>query len=62
MEPDTSEATSTLRLRQKVKWDKLDALYRLLGVTGNPTDLYLDRLGLRRIQKRDHIFWVLQRW
>ena len=35
MEADTSEATSTLRLNQKVKRDKLAALYRHLNVTGN---------------------------
>ena len=33
--PDTTEATSTLRLRQKVKRDKITALYRHLNVTGN---------------------------
>ena len=32
---DTTEVTSTLRLRQKVKRDKLIALYRHLNVTGN---------------------------
>ena len=31
----TTEATSTLRLNQKVKRDKLAALYRHLNVTGN---------------------------
>ena len=30
IEPDTTEATSTLRLRQKVKPDKVNALYRHL--------------------------------
>ena len=34
--PDTTEATSTLRLRQKVKRDKINALYRHLNVRGNP--------------------------
>ena len=34
-EPDTTEATSTLQLRQKVKQDKITALYRHLNVTGN---------------------------
>ena len=33
--PDTTEATSTIQLRQKVKRDKLAALYRYLNVTGN---------------------------
>ena len=35
-DPDTTETTSTLRLRQKVKRDKLAALYRHLNVTGDP--------------------------
>ena len=35
IEPTTTEATSTLRLRPKVKLDKLAALYRHLNVTGN---------------------------
>ena len=35
MEPDTSEVTSTLRLRQQVKLDKLAALHIHLNVTGN---------------------------
>ena len=34
--PDTTDATSTLRLRQKVKRDKITALYRHLNVTDNP--------------------------
>ena len=44
--PDTTEATSTLSLRQRVKWDKINALYRHLNVTGNPDliDLYRFRL------------------
>ena len=35
-EPDTTEATSSLQLRQKVKRDKITALYRHLNVTGVP--------------------------
>ena len=35
-EPDTTEATSTLQLRQKKKQDKIIALYRHLNVTGEP--------------------------
>ena len=35
-EHDATEPTSTLRLRQKVKQDKIIALYRDLDVTGNP--------------------------
>ena len=49
-EPDTTEATSTLQLRQKVKRDKLTALYRHLNVTGN-----LDLINLNRFKHtRDH--------
>ena len=36
IEPDTTEATSTLQLRQKVKRDKITALCRHLNVTGDP--------------------------
>ena len=39
---DTTEATSTLRLRQKVKKDKINALYRHLNATGNPDLIDLD--------------------
>ena len=36
IEPNATEATSTLRLRQKVKRDKITALYRHLNATGDP--------------------------
>ena len=42
-EPDTTEATSTLQLRQKLKRDKITALYRHLNVTGNLDLINLDR-------------------
>ena len=60
-EPDTIEATSALRLKQKLKRDKLAALYKHLNVTGNLDLINLDRLGLQQIQKRSHTFPVLQR-
>ena len=41
--PDATEATSTLRLRQKVKRDKINALYRHVNVTGNLDLIDLDR-------------------
>ena len=41
---DTTEVTSTLRLRQKLKRNKIVSLYRYLGVTGNPGLVELDRL------------------
>ena len=44
--PDTTEATSTLRLRQKVKRDKLTALYRHLNVTGDIDLIDLDQFSL----------------
>ena len=48
IEPDTTEATSTLRLRQKVKRDKIDALHRHLNVTGNLDLIDLDRFRLTK--------------
>ena len=36
IEPDATEATSTLRLRQRLKQDKIVSLYRYLAVTGGP--------------------------
>ena len=35
-EPDTTEATSTLQFRQKVKRDKITSFYRHLNVTADP--------------------------
>ena len=45
-EPDTTEATSTLRLTRKVKRDKLAALHRHLNAKGNLDLIDLDRLRL----------------
>ena len=42
----TTETTSTLGLRQKVKRDKLAALYRHLNVTGDPDLADIDRVKL----------------
>ena len=36
VEPDTIEATSRLRLRQRLKRDKIVSLYRYLDATGDP--------------------------
>ena len=52
IEPDTTEATSTLRLRQKVKRDKINALYRHLNVTGNLDLADLDRFRLTKDPKK----------
>ena len=49
---DTAEVTSTLRLRQKVKRDKLIALYRHLNVTGNLDLIDLDQFKLTTSPKK----------
>ena len=46
-EPDTTEATWTLRLRQKVKLNKLTALYRHLNVTVDPDLADIDRFMIK---------------
>ena len=56
IEPDTTEATSTLRLNQKVKRDKLVALYRYLNVTGNLDLIDLDRFKLSSDPKKGATF------
>ena len=48
MEPDTTEATSTLRLRQKVKRDIINALYRHLNVTADPDLANLDKFMIKK--------------
>ena len=50
--PDTTEATSTLRLRQKLKRDKIVSLYRYLSVTG---DLDLADFTFRKNLKTGNI-------
>ena len=40
---DATEATSTVRLRQGLKRDKINALYRHLNITGNLDLIDLDR-------------------
>ena len=58
---DTTEATSTLRLRQKVKRNKINALYNHLNVTGNIDLIDLDWFRLTADpKKRGHSFCVLQ--
>ena len=52
MEPDTTEATSTLRLNQKVKRDKLAALFRHLNIIGNLDLIDLNRFKLTRDPKK----------
>ena len=48
IEPDTKEAASTLRLRQKVKRDKITALYRHLNVTADPGLANIDRFMIKK--------------
>ena len=52
IEPDATEATSTLRLRQQIKRDKLIALYRHLNVTGDPGLADIDRFIIKKIPKQ----------
>ena len=47
-EPATTDATSTLRLRQKLKRGKIVSLYRYLGVTGNPGLADLDQFNIKK--------------
>ena len=53
---DPTKPTSMLKLRQKVKQDKLIALYRHLGVTGNPDLIDLDRFRLTKDPKKGSQF------
>ena len=50
--PNTSGPTSTLQLRQKVKLDKITALYKHLNVTGDPDLVSLDRFMIKKFQKQ----------
>ena len=51
IEPDTTEATSTLQLRTKVKRDKITTLHRHLNVTGDPDLADLDRFMIKKNSK-----------
>ena len=55
--PDTTEATSTLRLRQKLKRDKIVSLHRCdyLDVTGDPGLAGLDRFIIKKNSKKGKI-------
>ena len=48
IEPDTPEATSTLRLRKKAKQDKITALYRRLNVTGDTGLVDIHRFMIKK--------------
>ena len=51
MEPDATEATSTLQLRQKLKQNKIAALYRHLNVRGDPGLADINRFMVKKIPK-----------
>ena len=53
--PDTIEATSILRLRQKLKRDKIVSLYQYLSVTGDPGLSDLDQLTIKKNLKTGSI-------
>ena len=50
-ESDTTKAISTLQLRQKVKRDKIAALYSQLNVTGDPDLADIDRFMIKKKKK-----------
>ena len=56
IEHDTTESTSTLRLRQKVKRDKITALYRYLNATGDIDLIDLERFRLTKDKKKGSQF------
>ena len=49
---NATEATSTVRLRQGLKGDKTDALYRHLNVNGNPDLIDFNRFRLTKDPKK----------
>ena len=53
--PATTETTSTLRLRQKLKRDKIVSLYRYLDVAGDPGFADLDRFMIKKKLKTGNI-------
>ena len=52
IEPDATEATSAIRLRQKVKRDKLMALHRHLNVAADPGLDDIDRFIIKKKKKQ----------
>ena len=53
--PDTTEVTSTLRLRQKLKQDKIVSVYRYLDVIGDPGLADVDQFIIKKNSKRGNI-------
>ena len=50
--PDTTETISTLRLKQKVKRDKITALYRYLNVAAVPGFADTDQFMIKKFQRQ----------
>ena len=57
-EPDTTEATSTLQLKQKVKGDKITPLHRHLNLTGDPGLANIDRFMIKKFSKTGNTDWL----
>ena len=51
MKPDATEAASTLRLRQELKQDNINTLYRYLRMTGDTGLACLDQLMIKKNPK-----------
>ena len=49
---DVSDTTSTLRLRQKLKQDKIVSSYRYLSVIGNRGLAELDQFNIKKKKKK----------
>ena len=62
IESDAMEATSTLRLRQKVKRDKINTLYRHLDVTGDPGLVDIDQFMIKKKFKNRKHRLAFSRW
>ena len=58
-DPDTTEATSTLQLRQKIKLDKLTALYRRLNMTGDVGLADIDRFMIQKKSKNTDLLFLI---
>ena len=55
MGPDATKVTSILRIRQKLKRDKIVSLYRYLDVTGNLGLADLDQFTIKKNSKTGNI-------
>ena len=54
MVPDATEAASTLRLRQKLRRDKIVSLYRYLDVTGDLGLADLEQFNFKKSKNRQY--------